>query len=223
MDDNPSADAEATRNSRRHRDFIDVVDDKRVKVDHRMIVDYLKLVNANKAEYEAMRKGELSRKPVRTLLGMARAYSRGHHEVGPPESTVVQAAYELGNKIPPPVCVRYEKMERQRAELVSRASVAVQRAVQKRHTHNATDMMAMMEQQHGACASLDQQFTPLQRSRAELEIWLRGLTMAQQIKAKDMALREMGEENCSIRKWWLSNKYCKYLRQKTRPDSETYK
>ena len=64
---------------------VDVVEDQQVKVDHSLLVEYLTLVKENPEEYTTMQNsGSPSRKPVKSIIGMASVFRRGHHEVGPP-------------------------------------------------------------------------------------------------------------------------------------------
>ena len=69
-------------------------------------------------------------------------------------------------------------------------------------------------------AELRAQMTDIERKRAEVEHWLKKLTTGQVVKAREMALKEMGEESSSIRRWWLSHRYCRYLRQKKHSTEE---
>ena len=63
-------------------------------------------------------------------------------------------------------------------------------------------------------AELRAQMTDVERKRAEVEHWLKKMSTGQIVKAREMALKELGEESSSIRRWWLSHRYCRYLRQR---------
>ena len=64
------------------------------------------------------------------------------------------------------------------------------------------------------------QMTDVERKRAEVEHWLKKLSTGQLVKAREMALKELGEESSSIRRWWLSHRYCRYLRQRKHPNED---
>ena len=69
-------------------------------------------------------------------------------------------------------------------------------------------------------AELRAQMTDVERKRAEVEHWLKKLSTGQLVKAREMALKELGEESSSIRRWWLSHRYCRYLRQRKHPNED---
>ncbi len=188
----------------------DEYENRSVKVDPRPIIEYLKLVQEHPEQYIAMRNAVLegSSKPVQFLTGAGEAYSRGQHYPPTPESLVVQAAYELGCKNKPLSCLQYEvhmcmcKSKPKPVPKILQKKTLIKGGRPEKKDTNETSW-----------ADLKARMSKVEKKRVEVEFWIRKLSTAQVVKAREIALRELGEENGSIRRWWLSQKYCRYLRE----------
>ena len=176
----------------------DEYEQRGLQVNPQRIVDYLKMVQKYPEEYKGIRKTSeeaVKIKPaISNLVRMGSAFSRFQTEAKN-ESLVVQAAYELGSKSTHPVCVKYEQAERQRQQAKAAAKDATESKVHVRGQ-----------------SQLDESLTELERSRAEVELWVKTINMAQLVKARDLALRTLGEGTNGMRQWWVSHKNCRYIR-----------
>ncbi len=197
----------------------DEYENRRVKVDPRPIIDYLKLVQEHPEQYLAMRNTsrrmsdvsavEGSCKPVQFLTGAGEAYSRGQHYPPTPESLVVQAAYELGCKNKPLACLQYEV----HMCMCKSKTKPVPKLLQKKSLIKGGKSERKEPSSETTWAELKARMSKVEKKRVEVEFWIRKLSTAQVVKAREIALRELGEESASIRRWWLSQKYCRYLRE----------
>ena len=183
---------------------------KKTKENAQRIVEYLQYVKENPEEYVAMRAAAAeetsSGKPVKVLIGLAQAYSKASHNFIEPQSLVLQAAYELGLKHQLPVCSKLEQYERRR---LKRILTAVRTKTSKDKPKTPQQKPAEVRKP---------KVTDMEQFHAEIETWLKGLTTMQMLKAREMALKHMGESEKSIRKWWVAQKNCRYLRTDQEPD-----
>lgn len=182
-------------------------------VHHKPILDYLKLVSKDPDGYIALRKKIAGGSTDPSLAAFWDVCQRGQNNK---ENMLVQAAYELGTKLNLPMFAKYEKEERiknaQKAALKQTDPEASKRNL--RYIH---DLMKNISQGRGTSqkqkkAPKMEGFTEMELKRARAEIFARGLTTAQLVCARDAALRELGMEEASVRRWWDVNKHCLYLR-----------
>ena len=61
-------------------------------------------------------------------------------------------------------------------------------------------------------ASQDEGKSEIEKLKIKTEKWMGTLTTMQILKAKEYALKDVGEEDISVTKWWLAFKTCHYLR-----------
>ena len=132
---------------------------------------------------------------------MAEAYQRSN-ERGEPESMVLQAAYELGHNHLLPVCARHEQNEKKRIKKLIKDTKQSKRSVR-----NKLGIPVKKSEE------LFEKVSEVEKCHVELEIWLKTLTTAQMLKARELALRQLGESEHTMRKWWVTQKYCRYLRK----------
>ena len=220
-------------------------DSKTIKADSKPIVDYLKLVKEKPEQYLAMKnmqEGKTGVGAIDNLVSAGKIFSKGRSQ-----SLVVQAAYELGSKTQPKMVQRYEaekaKLGKKKVSSVSKPQSRPQSSTHRQSTtqnpksklQQGINALSALNALAGATteetevvpngnttsngwAEVRAQMTDVERKKAEVEHWLKKLTTSQVVKAREMALRELGEENASIRRWWLSHKYCRYLRKRTTDD-----
>ena len=196
----------------------DPIDDEygegELAVGYTPIIEYLKLVAKNPADYIALeRSAGVEEGKVDSLVGVGKVFARAHHQFGPPEGLVARAAYELGSKFQNPLYAKYEK-----EESVKR----IQKAPTVHKKKNLAYIHNIMRGMNASGASAGKEkddpqrggLTLMERRRVEAEVCVRRLTTRQLVRARDAALREMGETGSSIRQWWDSHKYCQYIRRR---------
>ena len=183
-------------------------------VNHKLIVEYLKLVKKCPQDYIALKRKACVMSENDWLVAAGEAFSRGHQ---PPESLVAQAAYELGGKANHPLFTKYKKEENMKASQNAKTRPSTPG---KKGLSYIRDIMKTISQGRGLAEPKDR--GPLVDGVGEMEskwvraeVFARALTTAQLVRARDAALREMGEEASSIRRWWDANKNCQYLRIRT--------
>lgn len=54
--------------------------------------------------------------------------------------------------------------------------------------------------------------TEIEKLKAKAEKWIKGQTTQQILRAKDLVLKDIGEEDITFSKWWIAFKSCKYIR-----------
>ncbi|KAL4237372.1 hypothetical protein ACF0H5_002090 [Mactra antiquata] len=54
--------------------------------------------------------------------------------------------------------------------------------------------------------------TEIEKLRSKAEKWAKGLTTQQWLKARELALKDVGDEDYTMSKWWLVFRSCHYLR-----------
>ena len=144
-----------------------------------------------------------------TLINMGEAYQRSNSR-GTPESLVLQAAYELGHNHLLPVCAKHEKQETTRINKMIKDANKSKRGSLRNVRISVKKGDEVIEK-----------VSKVQKSHVELEIWLKTLTTVQMLKARELALKQMGESEHTMRKWWVTQKYCRYLRQPYNDDEIT--
>jgi hypothetical protein len=57
--------------------------------------------------------------------------------------------------------------------------------------------------------------TEYEKMKIKLDKWLKTVTAAQLLKAKELSLKELGEEDKLQSQWWSTLQPCRYLRQRS--------
>lgn len=57
-----------------------------------------------------------------------------------------------------------------------------------------------------------------EKHRVRVDKWIRSISTAQLNKAKELALRDLGDEDKSQTKWWLALRACHYIRHPEDPN-----
>lgn len=209
--------------------------DSEIVVNPAPLLQYLQLVVERPREYTTMRERTASftttaisshhsldslrrtnetaeaRRRTDSLIELNKAFRKCQANFSPPESLVLQALNDLGSKRWDlhPLCAKYEAYKRARHQINKT----------KRHPliHNRDNVTQL------SCGATpddlfdpskpEMQLTELEKARGEVEQWLKTLSMAQVIKAKEIALHTFGEDQASFSHWWNTNKHCRYIRQ----------
>ncbi|KAK2148156.1 hypothetical protein LSH36_512g03055 [Paralvinella palmiformis] len=214
----------------------DCGDSSEIVVNPAPLLRYLQLVVDRPSEYASMRDGAVpitatigsthpSFDPIRrtregvehqrrtdSLIELNKAFRKCQENFGPPESLVLQALNELGSKRwdSHPISAKLEAFKRAK-HLLNKA---------KKHPliHNRDNVTQLSATSTPGDGGFDPtrsevHLTDIEKARGEVEQWLKTLSMAQVIKAKETALRAFGEEEESFSHWWNTNKHCRYIRQ----------
>ena len=171
----------------------DEYENKAIHVDPEPLIKYLKLVRENPEEYKAIKTANVE--SHNSLLSLGKVFARRHLGLGRADSLIVHAAYE----IKPKVYVGIKKKEKK------------EQKGQKLHFDPYAKVTEHQKKEEVTGS-------PLQMAWKEVDKWMKELTMAQFVKAREVAIRELGEEERSIKRWWVAHKYCRYLRHRGSTD-----
>ena len=198
-------------------------------------VRYLRYVRAHPDAYRQMRSQQMKGRVKDTeyqhrLVALGEALSRVYGDLGETESLVVQAAYELGCWHQPDAwakIVNTSEGRPKKAPVVNmldiitkppqlRVKVSIPTFNQQRIISPSKPETPKRQSSKLDKNSPEYQLREMRRLRAELETLIRGLSTMDFIRSREMALRMMEEGDGSIRKWWVSQKFCRYLRKRHR-------
>lgn len=158
------------------------------KEEYKPLYDYLKYVHDNPEEYihTTNYSGKnTDHKHPNNLVRLGRVFRRGHH--GAVKSNIfLHAITGLKPKLTEPSSQRLTRAEKAAAK------------------KDATDGVEPM--------TTTQDETEIEKLKSKAEKWMRTLTTQQLLKAKELALKDVGEEDINMSKWWLAFRSCHYLR-----------
>lgn len=164
--------------------------------EYKQLYDYLKYIHDNPDEYVQMAKYSIKnmdhRHPDR-LVRMGRAFRRGHH-----------GAFRNNMYL----------------HAISGLKLACPEATNPkpgRNDKNVTKKEASDSHDSGG----NSEETEIEKLKSKAEKWARGLSTQQFLKAKELALQEIGEEDVYITKWWQAFKSCHYIRVPIWPDNSS--
>ena len=187
--------------------YSNIINSRGIKVDTSKVLSYLYLVKEYPDEYVQQQKllDHSSGKPLREIKGVGQLYKDRHRDCEKTdlETLVQNAAYELGHRRLHPVCQKYEDLEREKERALQRGLALINN--KKAGKGRQLDMKGLV---------VEDTMTPLERARAEAELYVKELTMSQIIKAREQALTILGDNSKSITMWWKANQHCRYLRWK---------
>ena len=166
------------------------------KSDYKPLLDYLKYINDHPEEYMTMTRyttKNMDYKHPSVMVRMARVFRKAHH--GTARNNIFTHAL-AGLK---PKFVEATAQRHGRAELG--------------RTEFSTGKKEQGESpQEQSSASQDEGKSEIEKLKIKTEKWMGTLTTMQILKAKEYALKDVGEEDISVTKWWLAFKTCHYLR-----------
>lgn len=172
-------------------------DEYEVKVDHTVLLQYLKYVLENRDEYLHHKRQNIQQNsawlnvdPQCSIARFGRAFQRGQH--GQMEETfLLEVAHSIkSNYGDGPVVL-----------------------VQSKDKPGSALPPLKTDQQETTIDEKDK--TEYEKVRLKLDKWLKTITTAQLIKAKELSLKELGEEDKLQTQWWSTLQPCRYLRQRT--------
>ncbi|XP_045178574.2 uncharacterized protein LOC123538481 [Mercenaria mercenaria] len=157
------------------------------KEEYKPLYDYLKYIADNPEEYVQSAKysaKNTDHKHPSNLVRLGRAFRRGHH--GAVRNNIFLHAI---------------------SGLKSKSS---ETGSQQRSTRN--EKGGTKKETDGTDPSSAQDETEIEKLKTKAEKWMRNLTTQQYLKAKEQALKDVGEEDMNMSKWWLAFRSCHYLR-----------
>jgi hypothetical protein len=166
-------------------------DEPEVKVDHTVLLQYLKYVIENQDEYLSHKRQILQQNtsllnvdPGCTIARFGRAFQRGQHGLMD-ETFLLEVTRGIKSNfgdslqwIPPVLNMKVEQT-----------------------IHETT-----VEEKDK---------TEYEKMKIKLDKWLKTVTAAQLLKAKELSLKELGEEDKLQSQWWSTLQPCRYLRQRS--------
>lgn len=156
------------------------------KEEYKPLYDYLKYIHDNPDEYVQAAKfttKNIDHKHPNNMVRLGRAYRRGHHGVVK-NNIFLHAITGMKPKL---------------TESSPQRTTRNEKAGSKKETD-------------GVEASTTQDETEIEKLKSKAEKWMKGLTTQQYLKARELALKDVGEEDANMSKWWMAFKSCHYLR-----------
>jgi hypothetical protein len=156
--------------------------------EYKPLYDYLKFIADNPEEYIQMAKysgKNTDHKHPSSLVRLGRAFRRGHH--GAAKNNIFLHALT--------------GLKPKQTDTTT---------VPQRSTRN--DKGGAKKETEGQDPNSAQDETEIEKLKTKAEKWMKALTTQQYLKGKEMALKDVGEEDLNMSKWWLALKNCKYLR-----------
>lgn len=167
------------------------------KCDYRPLLDYLRYISDHPEEYMNMARyssKDIDYKHPSVMVRMARVFRKAHH--GTARNNIFTHA--LAN-LKPKILETATQQRHGRSEL-------------GRNEFGATKKDQSEGPQEQSGASQEEGKTEIEKFKLKTEKWMGSLTTLQILKAKELALKDMGEEDITVTKWWLAFKTCNYLR-----------
>ncbi|OWF55428.1 uncharacterized protein LOC110460332 [Mizuhopecten yessoensis] len=191
---NASLTRKLSRLSRRRGDN----EDDEIRVDFQPLLQYLKHISENPDDYVHQHKQWKAGVPSQdSLVKLGNIYRRGRH--GPSsDSTLVNAVHDINPRFSDPS--QWTNTNKEKTLLTLTSS-----------KRDSSQFLSKIEL-HDSGTSSDEPKSEFDKIKHKMEAWLKTVTTAQLVKAKELALRELGEEDASQSRWWVSLKSCYYLR-----------
>lgn len=198
-----------TRKTSKHKKKQHDYDEDDVRVDHQPLLQYLRYVQDHPEEFHAHRKQLIQQEHVGSraspwIVRLAEINERRNVSTAQclvSKSVVLDAARDIRPRTTDPGQWTMSQKERALLGNMTPGKVNAFTAVkQDLPTHDSQNQ--------------DDGKSDFEKEKVKLEKWLKTVTTAGLIKAKELALRELGEEDTYQTRWWSSLQTCSYLRQK---------
>ncbi|XP_046342629.2 uncharacterized protein LOC124123503 [Haliotis rufescens] len=169
---------------------------------HKAVTEYLRHVKENPAEYidqiKRLEANSIETKPVEKLIKTAMIYQRGQHGQAR-SSLVVRASHDLTLRYTDPGQWQNANKERNQTFAIGKKESSLAKPGQDGDKESKPE--------------IDEGKTELDKCRYKAEKWMKTVPMVQQLRARQMALEEVGEEDGEVSQWWDSLRTCNYLRR----------
>ncbi|XP_067682098.1 uncharacterized protein [Haliotis asinina] len=176
---------------------------------HKAVTEYLRHVKENPAEYidqiRRLEAASIETKPVERLIKTAMIYQRGQHGQSR-SSLVVRASHDLTLRYTDPGQWQSINKERNQAFTFGKKDSSLAKPGQDGDKESKPET--------------DEGKTELDKCRYKAEKWMKTVPMCQQLRARQMALEEVGEEDGEVSQWWEFLRTCNYLRKCDIADTE---
>lgn len=175
-----------TKGKRRHKDKKGMNNERE---EYKPLYDYLKYIHDNPDEYIHANKyvgKNIDHRHPNNMVRLGRAYRRGHHGTHR-NSIYIHAITDLKQKMSETTGLKPSKLDKS--------------SVKKESTDVAEPTTTITPDE-----------TEIEKLKSKAEKWAKGLTTQQWLKAKELALKDVGDEDVSMSKWWLVFRSCHYLR-----------
>lgn len=201
----PSPSKKVSRHKKKTHDY----DEDEVRVDYQPLLQYLKYVQEHPDEFHAHRKQSIQQDHVGSraspwIVRLAEITERRNMTTAQclvTKSVVLEAARDIRPRMTDPGQWTMSQKERALLGNLNPGKGNLFAAVkQDLPTHDSQNQ--------------DDGKSDFEKEKAKLEKWLKTVSTAGLIKAKELALRDLGEEDIYQSKWWSSLQTCSYLRQK---------
>ncbi|XP_033735067.1 uncharacterized protein LOC117323748 [Pecten maximus] len=182
-------------------------DEEDIRVDYQLLLIYLKYIKANPEEflqYHERQAASVNLIHVRhgdSLVKLGSIFQRGRHGIST-ESILVKAVHDIRPRFTDPGQWASANKEK---ELLALTSTKKENSIPTKQEPTKKE----------ATNNQEEPKTEYERIKLKLDGWLKTVTTAQLNKAKELALRELGQEDVSLSRWWISLKSCNYIRQRT--------
>ncbi|XP_062611278.1 glutamic acid-rich protein-like [Saccostrea cucullata] len=184
-------------------------DEDDVRVDYQPLLYYLKYVQEHPEEFYSHRKQSAQQEHVGSraspwIVRLAEITNRRNMNTAQcltTHSAVVEAARDIRPRTTDPGQWTMSQKERSLLGSIAPGKGNVFTAIkQDLPTHDSQNQ--------------DDGKSDFEKEKMKLEKWLKTVSTAGLMKAKELALRELGEEDSYQTKWWSTLQTCSYLRQK---------
>ncbi|XP_052057802.1 uncharacterized protein LOC127698392 [Mytilus californianus] len=172
-------------------------DEQEVKVDHTVLLQYLKYVLDNREEYFLHKRQYIQQNttllnvdPACTIARFGRAFQRGQHGI-------ITEPFLL--EVTRGIKSNYGDTQ----QWVS--------SNKEKQTQGVPNLKPEIQE-----TTIDEKDkTEYEKVKLKLDKWLKTITTAQLLKAKELSLKELGEEDKLQSQWWSTLQPCRYLRQRS--------
>ncbi|XP_060072795.1 uncharacterized protein LOC132552623 [Ylistrum balloti] len=183
------------------------LDEEEIRVDYQLLLIYLKYIKANPEEflqYHQKHSASVNLVHVRqgdSLVKLGGIFQRGRHGIST-ESILVKAVHDIRPRFTDPGQWTSANKEKELLALTTTKK------------ENSTPAAKPEQTKKETSNNQDEPKTEYERIKLKLDGWLKTVTTAQLNKAKELALKELGQEDVSLSRWWISLKSCNYIRQR---------
>ena len=184
-------------------------DEDDVRVDYQPLLVYLRFVQENPDDFLSYQKSPSQiqfpgHKADPRTLRMAQIMERKNRScVINNESILVQAVKAIRPRVTDPGQWQVANKER---NLINNLGAI--------NTRKETQLQNTKQESSDSHQSSEEPKTEYEKEKFKLDKWLKTLSTAQLNKAKELALKDLGEEDFYQTRWWSALQTCSYIRQK---------
>lgn len=184
------------------------IEQEEIHVDYQLLLIYLRYIKDSPEEFLSkhlhMSESEnlVYVRPGDSIVKMGSVFQRGRHGIST-ENILVTAVHDIRPRFTDPGQWANANKEKELLALTS---------TKKENSFPSKPEAGKKE----ASNSQEEPKSEFERIKVKLDGWLKTVTTAQLNKAKELALKDLGQEDISLSRWWVSLKSCNYIRQLSR-------